>query len=137
MTGKRIRVGGRAMGILRWCSNLHRGLRLLRRIASTRERKDPDEVVDQVVAEANERERRVDDLYRKGERELDAVRRRIDDLTGRPSLRNDVLIRKNTQLPCQVTKTYYTMHHGQEVDEATVTQGAEIDVDFTNPLAKG
>jgi molecular chaperone DnaK len=63
----------------------------------------------------------------------------LDDETGRQKLSNDVLIEKNTPLPCSVSRTYYTAAKGQTAVEAKVTQHATEtdDADLVNLVAKG
>ena len=54
-------------------------------------------------------------------------------------LKNEILIRKNEKIPCSVTKTFYTVRHGQELIDCDVTQsvGAETDPRFVKALWKG
>lgn len=63
----------------------------------------------------------------------------IDQETGRQVLANDVLIPKNTVLPCQVERTYYTAAKGQTQIEAKVTQHVieSADPDLVNVVAIG
>ena len=42
--------------------------------------------------------------------------------TGMPEDRVSTVLKKNMPLPCSVTKTFYTMHRGQEVIDCKVTQ---------------
>jgi len=60
----------------------------------------------------------------------------IDEETGRPSDDNAILITKNSQIPCEVTKEFYTVFDGQEVVEADVTQGESTDPDYVKILAR-
>ncbi len=57
-----------------------------------------------------------------------------DEETGKDVLRNAVLIKKNTPIPCEVTKVYYTVSDGQEVIKATLTQGESDDPDYVNTI---
>lgn len=63
----------------------------------------------------------------------------LDEKTGRQTLANDVLIEKNTPLPCSVSRTYYTAVKGQTAVEAKVTQHATetTDADLVNLVAVG
>ncbi|MCD4848522.1 MAG: Hsp70 family protein [Candidatus Aegiribacteria sp.] len=63
----------------------------------------------------------------------------LDAETGRNILSNDVLIPKNTTLPCQVERTYYTAVRGQTAIEAKVTQHVieSTDPDLVNIVAVG
>lgn len=62
-----------------------------------------------------------------------------DEHTGRTVLANDVLIKKNTPIPCKVTRTYYTAAEGQTAVDARVTQHpiATTDADLVNVVAFG
>ncbi len=63
----------------------------------------------------------------------------LDENTGRQVLENDVLIKKNTPIPCKVTRTYYTAGEGQTQVDARVTQHpiASRDADLVNVVAFG
>lgn len=63
----------------------------------------------------------------------------LDENTGRQVLENDVLIRKNSPIPCSVTRTYYTAGQGQTRVDARVTQHpiATRDADLVNVVAFG
>ncbi len=62
-----------------------------------------------------------------------------DEKTDRDILANDVLIKKNTPIPCTVSKTYYTAAAGQTSVDAKVTQHstATTDADIANVVASG
>ena len=62
-----------------------------------------------------------------------------DDKTQRAILANDVLIKKNTPIPCRVSRTYYTAAQGQVSVDARVTQHstATTDADIANVVAFG
>ena len=45
---------------------------------------------------------------------------------------NDILIPKNTPLPCEVSKTYYTVSDGQESINCNVTQGESLYEDLVD-----
>ena len=59
---------------------------------------------------------------------------RIDESTGEPLRVNDVLILKNTRIPCEVTREYATVCDGQEAINADVTQGESEDPDFIKTI---
>jgi molecular chaperone DnaK len=51
--------------------------------------------------------------------------------------RNDIIIKKNTPIPTNVTNTYYTMGANQDAIECWVTQGEDEDLDFVKVLRTG
>ncbi len=59
----------------------------------------------------------------------------IDEQTGKHVIRNSILLKKNTPLPCQSTQTFYTMSEGQTELQVTITQGEDDDPDFVNKIA--
>lgn len=59
----------------------------------------------------------------------------IDEKTGKRVIENRIILRKNTPLPCQVTRTFYTVSKGQTELEITVTQGEDTDIKFVNKIA--
>lgn len=58
----------------------------------------------------------------------------IDEETGRHVIRNNIILRKNTPLPCEATQTFYTMSDNQTELQVTVTQGEDEDPDFVNRI---
>jgi len=50
-------------------------------------------------------------------------------------IRNTLILKKNTPLPCDVTQTFYTMAEGQTELQVTVTQGEDEDPDYVNRIA--
>ena len=50
------------------------------------------------------------------------------------SLLNNIIIHKNTSLPCSVTKTFYTIHEGQNSLNIRITQGEDADPDFVDTI---
>ena len=60
-----------------------------------------------------------------------------DEVMGKDVLTNDILIKKNSKIPCEVSKTYYTRHPGQEVIAGNVTQGESADPDLIAEIATG
>lgn len=59
----------------------------------------------------------------------------IDEATGRHVIRNILILKKNTPLPCDVTETFYTMSEGQTELQVTVTQGEDEDPEYVNRIA--
>ena len=59
----------------------------------------------------------------------------IDEETGRHVIRNSIILRKNTPLPCEATQTFYTMSDGQTELQVAITQGEDEDPDFVNRIA--
>lgn len=59
----------------------------------------------------------------------------VDEESGRYVLRNTIILKKNTPLPCEATQTFYTMSEGQSELQATITQGEDTDPDFVNKIA--
>jgi molecular chaperone DnaK len=51
--------------------------------------------------------------------------------------RNDIIIKKNTKLPCEITETYYTVTNRQEEVDCRVTQGEDSDPEFVNIIREG
>lgn len=56
----------------------------------------------------------------------------IDEERNQGGMVNDIVIPRNTKLPCSITKNYAVMHDGQETIKCSVTQseGEESDVEF-------
>ena len=52
-------------------------------------------------------------------------------------LKNDILIKKNSRIPCTVSKTFYTIQDGQKIVEGNVTQGESTDLEYVTQIAKG
>ncbi len=59
-----------------------------------------------------------------------------DELTGRPELKNVILIKKNTQIPCEVTQYFLTTAEDQREIAADVTQGESEDLNMVVHLAQ-
>jgi molecular chaperone DnaK len=57
-----------------------------------------------------------------------------DEETRRKVLTNDILIPKGSSLPCNETRTYYTMVDSQESIGAQITQGESTDPDHVNVI---
>jgi len=60
-----------------------------------------------------------------------------DEVMGKEMLMNDILIKKNSKIPCEVSKTYYTRYPEQENIEGNVTQGESSDPDLIAQIATG
>ena len=61
----------------------------------------------------------------------------FDDKKERMENANDFIIPKNTPIPCNMTKTYFTTHDGQKRVSSEVTQGESTDPDYVNVIAGG
>lgn len=59
----------------------------------------------------------------------------IDETTGKHVIRNSIILKKNTPLPCEAIQTFYTMCDGQTELQVTITQGEDEDPDFVNKIA--
>jgi len=59
----------------------------------------------------------------------------IDEATGKRVIRNFIILKKNTPLPCEVSKMFYTTSEGQTELKVTVTQGEDSCVEFVNKIA--
>jgi len=51
--------------------------------------------------------------------------------------KNDILIKKNTKIPCEISRTYYTTYPNQQFIEGNVTQGESSDPDLVAKIASG
>jgi len=60
-----------------------------------------------------------------------------DDVMEKVVLKNDILIKKNSKIPCEVSRTYSTVRPNQEVVEGNVTQGESSDPDLVAKIATG
>jgi molecular chaperone DnaK len=59
----------------------------------------------------------------------------VDEQTGKHVVRNTILLKKNTSLPCSVNQTFYTMVNNQTQLQILITQGEDEDPDFVNKIA--
>ena len=59
----------------------------------------------------------------------------IDEETGKHIVRNVIILKKNTPLPCEETQTFYTMSDGQTELQVSITQGEDEDPDYVNKIA--
>ncbi|MDH7599971.1 MAG: Hsp70 family protein, partial [Sedimentisphaerales bacterium] len=59
----------------------------------------------------------------------------VDKKTGKRTIANHIIIRKNTPLPCEQTRTFYTLYDGQSHIEVTITQGEDTDPRYVNKIA--
>jgi molecular chaperone DnaK (HSP70) len=59
----------------------------------------------------------------------------FDPKIGRRVIRNQIILKKNTPLPCEVSQTFYTMNENQKKLEVTVTQGEDAAVEYVNIIA--
>lgn len=59
----------------------------------------------------------------------------IDEQTGRHVIRNSIILKKNTPLPCESKQTFYTMFDGQSELQVAITQGEDEDPKYVNRIA--
>lgn len=59
-----------------------------------------------------------------------------DEETGKYVIRNSIILKKNTPLPCEASRRFYTMVDGQTELSATITQGEDSDPDYVNKIAE-
>ena len=59
----------------------------------------------------------------------------IDEKTGRHEIKNHIILKKNTPLPCEVSQTFCTMVEGQKELKITVTQGEDDSPEYVNKIA--
>ena len=59
----------------------------------------------------------------------------VDKETGRRVIANRIILKKNTQLPCEASQTFYTLTKGQSEVEVTITQGEDTAVEYVNKIA--
>jgi molecular chaperone DnaK len=59
----------------------------------------------------------------------------IDKETGRRTIQNRIILKKNTPLPCESSQMFYTLSKGQKELEVTITQGEGADVEYVNKIA--
>ncbi len=59
----------------------------------------------------------------------------IDEETGKHIIRNSLILKKNTPLPCEENQIFYTMSEGQTELQVCITQGEDEDPDFVNKIA--
>lgn len=59
----------------------------------------------------------------------------VDKQTGKRIITNQIIIHKNTPLPCERTQTFYTLYEGQSQIEITITQGEDTDPRYVNRIA--
>ena len=59
----------------------------------------------------------------------------IDEETGQRVVKNHIILKKNTPLPCEVSEMFYTMSEGQTELKVTVTQGEDTSVEYVNKIA--
>jgi len=59
----------------------------------------------------------------------------IDEETGRRTIQNRIILKKNTPLPCEASQIFYTISPGQTELEITITQGEDTAVEYVNKIA--
>ena len=62
----------------------------------------------------------------------------VDSSSGSDKTLNSIIIRKDTRIPCSISKTYTTMYDHQEVIDCSITEcvNAETDPDFVDIVGK-
>jgi len=61
----------------------------------------------------------------------------LGDHYGAKTLRNSIIIPKNTAIPKSITESFYTISHGQTQVDCQITQGEGEDPKFVNIIADG
>ncbi len=59
----------------------------------------------------------------------------IDKETGKHVIKNHIILKKNTPLPCEVSEMFYTMSQGQTELKVIVTQGEDTAIEYVNKIA--
>lgn len=59
-----------------------------------------------------------------------------DAITGAESVRNSIVIPKNTPIPCSMSQTYITSEDNEEVIEVEITQGEDPDPRYVDIIGK-
>ncbi|MHC4734510.1 MAG: Hsp70 family protein, partial [Planctomycetota bacterium] len=59
----------------------------------------------------------------------------IDNETGRRTIQNCIILRKNTPLPCQGSQMFYTVSEGQTELEVTISQGEDSAPEYVTKIA--
>jgi molecular chaperone DnaK len=59
----------------------------------------------------------------------------VDEETGKHVIRNSIILKKNTPLPCESKQTFYTMFDGQSELQVAITQGEDEDPKYVNRIA--
>ncbi|MHC4412272.1 MAG: Hsp70 family protein, partial [Planctomycetota bacterium] len=59
----------------------------------------------------------------------------FDEEIGRHEIENQIILKKNTPLPCEVSEMFYTMFEGQTELKVTITQGEDTSVEYVNKVA--
>ena len=60
-----------------------------------------------------------------------------DEVMEKHVLMNDILIKKNSKIPCSISKTYYTTHPNQKRINGDVTQGESSDPELVTNISSG
>ena len=59
----------------------------------------------------------------------------LDEETGRHIIKNHIILKKNTPLPCEISQRFYTMSKGQTELKVTITQGEDGSAEYVNKIA--
>ena len=58
----------------------------------------------------------------------------VGEAYGQHRLRNMIMIRKNSPIPCSRTESFFTISQGQTHVHCTLTQGEDVDAEFVNVI---
>ena len=59
----------------------------------------------------------------------------VDNETGRRIIQNRIILKKNTPLPCEASKMFYTVAEGQTELEVTISQGEDTAPEYVTKIA--
>jgi len=60
---------------------------------------------------------------------------RTDEKTGKRFAQNYIILKKNTPLPCELSRIFYTVSDNQQQLDITITQGEDADPEYVNVIA--
>ncbi len=59
----------------------------------------------------------------------------IDKETGKRIIANQIILKKNSPLPCSASQIFYTLHENQKELEVMITQGEDAAIEYVNKIA--
>jgi len=59
----------------------------------------------------------------------------VDNETGRRTIQNRIILKKNTPLPCEASQMFYTVSQGQTELEVTISQGEDTAPEYVTKIA--
>ena len=59
----------------------------------------------------------------------------VDNETGRRTIQNRIILKKNTPLPCEASQMFYTLSEGQTELEVTISQGEDTAPEYVTKIA--